>query len=77
MKPARPYEGLTVIEAVSGPPGGALRLAAVMAGRIFADLGAKVIVFPELCVTGATCGDLFFQDTLLNAAEEGDRKSVV
>ena len=43
MKPARPYEGLTVIEAVSGPPGGALRLAAAMAGRIFADLGAKVI----------------------------------
>lgn len=43
MKPARPYEGLTVVEAVGGPPGGALRLAAAMAGRIFADLGAKVI----------------------------------
>ena len=34
------------------------------------DLGAKVIVFPELCVTGATCGDLFLQETLLHAAEE-------
>lgn len=43
MKPARPYEGLTVVEAVSGPPGSALRLAAAMAGRIFADLGATVI----------------------------------
>ncbi|WP_054312763.1 CoA transferase [Mesorhizobium sp. 1M-11] len=43
MTPAYPYEGLTVVEAVGGPPGNALRLAAAMAGRIFADLGAKVI----------------------------------
>ncbi len=28
-----------------------------------------LIVFPELCVTGYTCGDLFFQPTLLSAAE--------
>ncbi|MBR0163580.1 MAG: NAD(+) synthase [Lachnospiraceae bacterium] len=34
-------------------------------------LGAKIIVFPELCITGYTCGDLFFQHTLLQAAEEG------
>ena len=26
--------------------------------------GAKVIVFPELCLTGYTCGDLFFQESL-------------
>ena len=26
--------------------------------------GAGIIVFPELCLTGATCGDLFFQDSL-------------
>ncbi len=32
--------------------------------------GAKLIVFPELSVTAYTCGDLFFQDTLLNAAEK-------
>lgn len=38
----RPYEGLSVVEAVTGPPGGALRLAAAMTGRIFADLGAQV-----------------------------------
>ncbi len=32
--------------------------------------GAKVIVFPELCVTGATCGDLFAQSILIQKAEE-------
>ena len=26
--------------------------------------GAKLIVFPELCITGYTCSDLFLQDTL-------------
>ena len=30
----------------------------------------KVLVFPELCVTGYTCGDLFFQSTLINAAQK-------
>lgn len=30
----------------------------------------KLIVFPELCVTGYTCGDLFLQDRLLNGARE-------
>ena len=29
---------------------------------------ASLIVFPELCVTGYTCGDLFFQENLLKAA---------
>ena len=27
---------------------------------------AKVNLFPELCITGYSCGDLFFQDSLLN-----------
>ena len=31
--------------------------------------GAEVTVFPELCVTGYTCGDLFTQQTLLQEAE--------
>ena len=26
--------------------------------------GASIIVLPELCITGYTCGDLFFQDIL-------------
>lgn len=30
---------------------------------------AKVIVFPELCITGYTCGDLFLQATLLQEAK--------
>lgn len=30
--------------------------------------GAKIVVFPELCITGYTCGDLFTQDALLNGA---------
>lgn len=30
---------------------------------------AKIIVFPELCVTGYTCGDLFWQETLLDSAK--------
>ena len=34
-----------------------------------AEQGVKVICFPELCVTGYTCGDLFLQDTLLRGAE--------
>ena len=30
----------------------------------------SLVVFPELCVTGYTCGDLFLQSTLLRAAEQ-------
>ncbi|MGN0683786.1 MAG: NAD(+) synthase, partial [Oscillospiraceae bacterium] len=29
----------------------------------------KILAFPELCVTGYTCGDLFFQSTLISAAK--------
>ncbi len=32
--------------------------------------GAKVLVMPELGLTGYTCGDLFYQETLLRGAEE-------
>ena len=32
-----------------------------------------VAVFPELCLTGYTCGDLFLQQPLLRGAEEGLR----
>ena len=30
--------------------------------------GAHLVVFPELCLTGYTCGDLFLQQTLLDGA---------
>ncbi len=38
--------------------------------REAADEGAKIVVFPELCITGYTCGDLFFQDRLIQSARE-------
>lgn len=31
---------------------------------------AKLMVFPELCITGYTCSDLFWQDKLLDAAQD-------
>lgn len=33
--------------------------------------GCKLVVFPELCLTGYTCGDLFLQDSLLQGALDG------
>lgn len=33
--------------------------------------GAKIIVFPELCITGYTCQDLFLQNKLLEGALDG------
>lgn len=35
-----------------------------------ADSGAKMILFPELCITGYTCGDLFLQETLIRGAQD-------
>ena len=36
-----------------------------------AEQGVKLLVLPELCITGSTCGDLFWQDTLLDGAWDG------
>ncbi|MBR1693386.1 MAG: NAD(+) synthase [Lachnospiraceae bacterium] len=33
--------------------------------------GAKIVVFPELCITGYSCQDLFMQNTLLSGALDG------
>ena len=38
--------------------------------------GAKIIAFPELCVTGYTCGDLFSQEILLKKAKDALKKIV-
>lgn len=38
--------------------------------REAAEQGIRVLVLPELCLTGYTCGDLFLHDTLLRGAEE-------
>ncbi|MBR5091075.1 MAG: NAD(+) synthase, partial [Ruminiclostridium sp.] len=32
--------------------------------------GVRVLVLPELCVTGVTCGDLFLHSELLNSAQK-------
>lgn len=34
------------------------------------EKGVDILVFPELCVTGYTCHDLFYQKTLLDGAKE-------
>ena len=33
------------------------------------EKGARIIVFPELCITGYTCSDLFLQEYLLEQAK--------
>lgn len=43
----------------------------VRLAKAAADKGVKIAVFPELSVTGYTCGDLFFQRTLLQYAIDG------
>ena len=35
-----------------------------------AALGVKLLVLPELCLTGATCGDLYAHDRLITGAKE-------
>lgn len=40
----------------------------VAQAKIAYEKGVKIALFPELCLTGYTCGDLFFQATLRNAA---------
>ena len=48
----------------------------INAGQIIAgmkeakDNGAKIIAFPELCLTGYTCNDIFLQDMLLESTLE-------
>lgn len=34
------------------------------------DKKVKILVLPELCISGYTCGDLFLQDTLLEGCEK-------
>lgn len=38
--------------------------------------GAAVLVFPELSITGYTCADLFWQETLLLAAKDGLKRII-
>ena len=36
--------------------------------KVLKETDAELVVFPELSLTGYTCGDLFYQDSLLNDA---------
>ena len=45
--------------------------ACVREAKRAAELGVRVLVFPELTLTGATCGDLFCQPPLARRAEQG------
>ena len=38
------------------------------------EAGVRLLVFPELCITGYTCADLFYQPTLLDGALKGLKK---
>src|SRR5947209_12032151 len=44
-------------------------------GRADAE-GVAVAVFPELCLTGYTCGDLFHHPSLLRAARQALRRVI-
>ena len=46
-----------------------------LAGEAF-DKKVSLVVFPELSMTGYSCGDLFFQNLLVKGAEDGVRKVV-
>lgn len=38
--------------------------------------GARILVFPELCITGYTCSDLFLQELLLRSAQDALKEIV-
>jgi NAD+ synthase (glutamine-hydrolysing) len=43
----------------------------VASAKHASDAGCDLVVFPELCITGYTCADLFLNTHLLNTAEQG------
>ena len=40
------------------------------------EQGAKIIVFPELSITSASCGDMFTKNSLLSAARASIKKII-
>ena len=46
----------------------------ITAAKSAAKDGAKVVLFPELVITGATAGDLFYSNELITAAESALKK---
>ena len=54
---------------LADPAENALHIAELI--REAAELGCGAVCFPELALTGYTCGDLFREQALLAAAERG------
>ncbi|MDE6340843.1 MAG: NAD(+) synthase, partial [Muribaculaceae bacterium] len=52
--------------ALADPSANSVRIAEMITK--LSQKGARLIVFPELCLTGYTCGDLFNQPLLLDSA---------
>lgn len=48
----------------------------IKAAKAASKKGVEVLVFPELTLTGSTCGDLFYQPTLLGGAERALEKII-
>jgi NAD+ synthase (glutamine-hydrolysing) len=77
MKPSRAINDHGLVRVAAITP--ALQLGDVTANvaeiaqcvKKAATEGAQVIVFPELCLTGYSCGDMFKNSALLAAAEKG------
>lgn len=44
--------------------------------NILAKEEVQIVTFPELCITGYTCADLFMQDILINSSLDGLKKIV-
>ncbi len=43
--------------------------------KLLDEKSVQIAVFPELCLTGYTCGDLFFQENLLAEVKKGLKKT--
>jgi len=74
----REYARVAVASPAVNPAGVAENLAAVISlfDRACGE-GADVVVFPEFCLTGCTCGDLFSHPSLLAASEDALREFAV
>jgi NAD+ synthase (glutamine-hydrolysing) len=44
--------------------------AVIADAQLLSDQGVDLVAYPELCLTGSTCGDLFFHQALIEAADE-------
>ena len=76
MSAGLPFDGLTLVEAVAPGEDRALRIAAALAGRIFADLGARVISYVDIGGEDAAHRLFLSARKDMRFAEAGDRAAV-